>query len=59
MPGIDIDFVIIAHQRAQSSFASRFTAGVAGFLILSQMRGVSLQHSTVLASVLGSQSTYS
>jgi len=31
LPGIDIDFVIVAHQRAQSSSALRVTAGAAGF----------------------------
>ena len=28
--GIDVDFIIVAHRRAQSSSASRFTAGAAG-----------------------------
>jgi hypothetical protein len=33
---VDLDFVIVAHQRAQSSSASRFTAGAAGFLTFIQ-----------------------
>ena len=29
--GIDVDFIIVAHRRAQSSYACRFTASTAGF----------------------------